>query len=72
MQTVMAILATALMLTFLEFGRSTADAQAGSAFCRHRYNVCLARCAERRRCFPGCQSQYRRCIPPAPQLGDLI
>ena len=28
MQTVMAILATALMLTFLEFGLSTPDAQA--------------------------------------------
>jgi hypothetical protein len=52
MQTVMAMLATALMLTFLEFGVSTADAQAGSAFCRHRYNVCLARCAESRDAFP--------------------
>jgi hypothetical protein len=72
MRTLMAILIAALTLTLLQFGIGAANAKAGSAFCKQRYNVCLARCAESRRCLPRCQSQYRRCIPPAPHLGDLI
>ena len=72
MQTLMAILVTALTLAFLEFGIGAAEAQAGSAFCKNRYNICLARCAESRRCFPRCQAQYRRCVTPAPHLGELF
>lgn len=72
MQKLAAILVTALTLAFLEFGIGAAEAQAGSSYCKSRYNLCLARCAERLRCFPRCQSRYRRCVPPAPHLGDLF
>jgi len=72
MQKLTAILLTALTLALLEFGIGAAEAQAGSAFCKDRYNICLARCAEGRRCFPRCQTRYRRCITPAPHLGELF
>jgi hypothetical protein len=74
MQKLIAILAAALTLAFLEFGFSGGQAQAGSGFCKYRYNLCLARCARvnRGRCFRRCREQFRRCTPPAPHLGDLI
>jgi hypothetical protein len=72
MQKLMAILLTALAVAFLEFGTGASEAQAASAFCRNSYDICLARCAETRRCFPRCQARYRRCITPAPHLGELF
>jgi hypothetical protein len=72
MQKLTAILLTALALAFLTFGIGAPEAQAGSAYCKSLYDICLARCAETQRCFPRCQARYRRCITPAPHLGELF
>lgn len=72
MQTLIALLAAALTMAFLEFWVATGAAQAG--FCEYRYSHCLARCASRelnRNCFPRCRVQLRHCKPPPPHLGDL-
>jgi hypothetical protein len=72
MPTLIAILAAALTMVFVEFGVSGGQAQAG--FCEYRYGHCRARCASRelnRVCFPRCRVNYRHCITPSPHLGDL-
>jgi hypothetical protein len=73
MRTLIAILAAALALAFVEFDLGQGQLQAASSFCQERYNICVARCGERiRRCPQRCRSQFERCITPAPNLGDLI
>jgi hypothetical protein len=64
-----------LALAELSFGRSDAKAAAyyySENYCKNRYNLCLARCPDRVRCFSRCLTQYRYCTPPAPSLGDLL
>jgi hypothetical protein len=55
------------------FGAQPAQSAAASNYCKHRYNICLARCPRRlERCYRRCQSQYRACPIDRPYLGDLI
>ena len=72
MQTLIAILAAALTMAFLEFGVTAGKAQAG--YCEYRDSHCRARCARRelnRGCFSRCRVNYRHCIT-SPNLGELI
>jgi hypothetical protein len=64
MQTLIAILAAALTLSFAQLGAAS-RAQAGDIpeFCKHRYNQCLSRCQmPDRKCFRGCQHQLQNCV----------
>jgi hypothetical protein len=70
MRMLIAFLAVALTLTFVELGSSEVQA---ANYCKHRYNLCLARCpGTSRRCLGRCQSQYRHCTYPYPYMGDLL
>jgi hypothetical protein len=67
--------AAVVMLTALAsaFAAHPAQAAAASNYCKHRYNICLARCAAaNRRCLNRCRSQYRYCTYRSPYLGDLL
>jgi hypothetical protein len=69
---VAAAIATLAALT-LGFDAQHSPASAAPNYCKHRYNICLARCpAANRRCPTRCQSQYRHCNYPMPYLGDLL
>jgi len=73
MKMLVAVLAAGLTLAFVELGLGASDAEAAANYCKHRYNLCLARCPGTvRRCFSRCQSQYRHCTYPSPYLGDLL
>jgi hypothetical protein len=73
MKMLIAVLAAGLTLAFVELGLGEGDAEAAANYCKHRYNLCLARCPGTiRRCFWRCQSQYRYCTYPAPYMGDLL
>ena len=72
MKTLIAVLAAGLTLAFVELGLGASDAEAAVNYCKHRYNLCLARCPARLRCYSRCETQYRYCVPPAPSLGDLL
>ncbi len=75
MKILIAALTAALTLAFVElsFGGSEATAAYYSEnYCKNRYNLCLARCPDRVRCFSRCLTQYRYCTPPAPSLGELL
>ena len=73
MRMLIAFLAVALTLTFVELGFRATEVQAAPNYCKHRYNLCLARCplGTSRRCVR-CQSQYRHCTYPYPYMGDLL
>jgi len=71
MKTLIAVLAAGLTLAFAELGLGANDAAAAN-YCKHVYNLCLARCPRTaRRCFGRCELQYRNCTYPYPYLGDL-
>ncbi len=73
MRMLIALLAVALTLTFLELGLGASEVQAAPNYCKHRFNLCLARCPGRaRRCLSRCQSQYRHCTYRLPYMGDLL
>jgi hypothetical protein len=67
-----ALLAVAVSLTFVELGLGAGDAQAAPNFCKHRYNLCLVRCGANSQRCKRCQTQYRYCRYPLPYLGDLL
>ena len=72
MRMLMALLAVALALTFVEIGFGAREAQAASS-CKRAYNACLGRCLGRPgRCVDRCQSKYRHCTYRAPYMGDLL
>lgn len=66
MQTMIAVLAACLTLTFVQLCFGTSRAQAGShipEFCKHRYDLCLSRCQmPDRKCFRGCQHRLQHCV----------
>ena len=71
MRILIALLALALTLSFVELGLGASDAQAAWS-CKQRYNICLARCpANSQRC-QRCRTQYRYCRYQLPYLGDLL
>ncbi|HZP09215.1 hypothetical protein [Methyloceanibacter sp.] len=76
MKTLIAVLTGCLMLVLLAFAPGATGAEAASRYaanyCKTRYNLCLARCPDRVRCFSRCLTQYKYCVPPAPSLGDLL
>jgi len=73
MRMLIALLAVALTLTFVELSLGASEVQAASNYCKHRYNLCLARCpGTTRRCLTRCQSQYRHCTYQWPYMGDLL
>jgi hypothetical protein len=75
MKILIAALTAVLMLAFAELSLGARDAEAAyysENYCKNRYNLCLARCPDRVRCFSRCLTQYRYCTPPAPALGDLL
>ena len=72
MKTLIAVLAAGLMLAGVGLGLSASEAKAASSFCKHRYNICLARCPERLRCTSRCQTQYKYCANPYPYIGNLL
>jgi hypothetical protein len=72
MKMLIAVLAAGLTLTFAELGLGASEAEAAS-FCKHRYNLCLARCpGPFARCSSRCQARYRSCIYPAPSIRELL
>jgi hypothetical protein len=75
MKILIAVLAVSLILAFVGLGVSASGAEAANHlpnYCKNRYQLCLARCAERVRCYSRCETQYQYCVPPAPALGDLL
>lgn len=73
MRMLIALLAVALPLIFVELGLGAGDAQAAPNYCKRVYDICLARCSGRTaRCVSRCQSRYRYCRYPLPYLGDLL
>jgi hypothetical protein len=76
MKTLIAVLLAGLALGLLASGPGASVAEAASRYaanyCKARYNLCLARCPDRVRCFSRCLTQYKYCVPPAPSLGDLL
>jgi hypothetical protein len=73
MRMLIALLATALTLTFVELGLGATEVQAASSYCTHRYHLCLARCpGPTQRCLRRCQSQFRHCTYRSPYMGDLL
>ena len=59
MKMLITVLAAGLTLTFAELGLGASEAEAAS-FCKHRYNLCLARCpGPFARCSSRCQARYR-------------
>jgi hypothetical protein len=56
----------------VELGFGASDAEAASSFCKHRYNICLARCPETLRCSSRCRTQYKYCTNPYPYIGNLL
>jgi hypothetical protein len=75
MKILIAALITVLALALVELSFAGSDAQAAyysENYCKNRYNLCLARCPDRVRCYSRCLTQYRYCVPPAPSLGDLL
>jgi hypothetical protein len=71
MRMLIAFLAVALTLTFVELGFNASEVQAAQSYCKRVYNLCLARCPGRR-CLARCQLQYRHCNYPYPYMGDLL
>jgi len=71
MRMLIALLAVALMPTFMELSFGASEAQA-AASCRQSYNVCLARCAPNSQRCQRCRTKYKYCIIPAPHLGNLL
>ena len=72
MRMLIAFLAVGLTLAFVELGFGASEVQAAPNYCKHRYNLCLARCPTGRRCLGRCQLQYRHCVYPWPYMGDLL
>jgi hypothetical protein len=76
MKILLAALTAVLTLALVELSLGGSDAKAAAYYsenyCKNRYNLCLARCPDRVRCFSRCLTQYRYCTPPAPALGDLL
>ncbi len=76
MKTPIAVLAGCLMPVLFALSLGAPGAEAASRYaenyCKSRYNLCLARCPDRVRCFSRCLTQYKYCVPPAPALGDLL
>lgn len=66
------VLAAGLALAGVGLGLGASGAEAASSFCKHRYSLCLARCAEPLRCSRRCQIQYKYCTDPYPYLGNLL
>lgn len=71
MRMLIALLAVALTLSFVELGLGAGDAQAATS-CKLRYSACLARCPAAKRQCTRCQVQYRYCRYPYPYMGDLL
>ena len=72
MRMLIAMSAAALTLTFVELGLGASEVQAAPNFCKHRYNLCLARCGANSQRCKRCQTQYRYCRYPYPYMGDLL
>ena len=72
MKTLIVVLAVGLTLPVVELGLGASDAEAASSFCKHRYNICLARCPETLRCSSRCRTQYKYCTNPYPYIGNLL
>jgi hypothetical protein len=73
MRMLIAFLAVALTLTFVELGFGASEVQAAQSYCKRVYSLCLARCpGTTRRCLGRCQSRYRHCNSPYIYMGDLL
>ena len=72
MKTLIDVLAAGLALAGVGLGLGASEAKAASSFCKHRYNLCLARCPGTLRCSGRCQTQYKYCTTPYPYLGNLL
>ena len=72
MKTLIVVLAAGLTLPVVELGLGESEAEAASSFCKHRYNICLARCPETLRCSSRCRTQYKYCTNPYPYIGNLL
>ena len=72
MKTLIVVLAAGLTLPVVELGLGASEADAASSFCKHRYNICLARCPETLRCSSRCRTQYKYCTNPYPYIGNLL
>jgi hypothetical protein len=73
MKTLIVVLAAGLTLAAAELGPGASEAQAAaSSFCRHRYDLCLARCPVTLRCSTRCRTQYKYCADPYPYIGNLL
>jgi hypothetical protein len=72
MKKLIVVLAAGLALAGVERGLGASEAEAASSFCKHRYNLCLARCPQTLRCDSRCQTQYKYCASPYPNIGNLL
>jgi hypothetical protein len=71
MRMLIALLAVALTLTFVELGLGASEVQA-AASCRQSYNVCLARCGANSQRCQRCRTRYKYCTFPMPYMGNLL
>jgi len=71
MRMLIALLAAALTLTLVTFGRGASEVQAASS-CRQIYHVCLARCGGNSQRCQRCRTRYKYCIYRMPYMGDLL
>ncbi len=73
MRMLIGLSAVVLTLTLVALSLGASDVQAAANYCKHRYNLCLARCSgPAHRCLGRCQSQYRHCAYRLPYMGDLL
>jgi hypothetical protein len=72
MKTLIVVLAAGLTLAAAGLGFGANKAEAASTFCKHRYDLCLARCPDTLRCSTRCRTQYKYCADPYPYIGNLL
>ena len=72
MKTLIVVWAAGLTLAAAALGFSASEAEAARSFCKHRYDLCLARCPYTLRCSTRCRTQYKHCADPYPYIGNLL
>jgi hypothetical protein len=71
MKQLIVVLAAGVTLAGVELGLGARQAEAASSFCKHRYNICLARCPERLRCSAA-EPNTSIAPTPYPYIGNLL